>query len=76
MVGGRGGRGGRYFGVGVHSAFGHICPGSYALTNVFAYSHTFDPLPSVLRLQDPLRLQASSSVSLLMSFPLLHGGLS
>lgn len=44
VVGGRGGRGGRYLGVGVPSAFGHICPVSYALRNVFAYSRTFDPL--------------------------------
>lgn len=76
VVGGRGGRGGRYLGVGVHSAFGHICPVSYSLRNVFAYSHIFDPLPSVVRLQDPPQLQASARVSVLTSFPLLHGSLS
>lgn len=68
-----GGRGGRYLGVGVYSAFGHICPVPSIPMNVLAYSHTSARPPPHLT---GLRLQASSSVSVLMAVPLLQGALS
>lgn len=69
-----GGRVGRYIRVGVYTAFGHFFFTYYIpiksaciLTHLWSFSIHYRDNTNILRL-----LQSSSSVSVLMSFPLLH----